>query len=200
MACIDQHNRFVLVNSAFERLLGYSCAELCGKTWMELTAQEDVGGDLASVEALIDGRIDSYTLEKDYIHKRGRDIPVVLTVRRFPRESHLPLLYMHKEAPVSTITRPEMVSLERDLRSEIARLATRLQNGVNVNVGDRDHITGDKIGRDKNSDAAIKILAGALVAISMTVAWLFYYVATTASQEKPTPPSAVKALEDTHQR
>lgn len=189
MACIDSNNCFVLINTAFERLLGYSSAELCGKTWMEFTAQPDVGGDLASVEALTDGRIDTYTLEKDYIHKRGRSIPVVLTVRRFPRESHLPFLYLSKEAPVSTITRPEILSLERELRADIARLTKQIQKGVQVNVGDRDHITGDKVGRDKNSDAAIKILAGALVAISMTVAWLFYYVATATTGGDPKPPN-----------
>lgn len=187
MACIDQHNCFVLVNTAFERLLGYSSAELCGKTWMEFTDQHDVGGDLASVEALVDGRINSYTIEKDYIHKRGRRIPVVLTVRRFPRESHLPLLYLSKEAPVSTITRPEMLSLERELRAEIAKLSKRLKDGVHVNMGDK--IGGDKVGRDKNSDAAIRLIAGALVAVSLIVAWLFYYVATVANHTDPKPPS-----------
>ena len=90
---------------------------------------------------------------------------------------------------MSTITRPEMLSLERELRAEIARLAKRLKDGVHVNMGDRDHIHGDKVGRDKNSDAAIKIIAGALVFVSMIVAWLFYYVATTANKATPLPPS-----------
>lgn len=200
MACVDPDNRFVMVNSAFERLLGYSSAELNGKPWMEITVQRDVGGDLASVEAVIEGRIDTYTLEKDYLHKRGRAIPVVLTVRRFPRASHLPLLYFSVEAPLSTITRPEMVSLERDLRAEIAKLSksfdSRLKDGVHVNMGDQDTIGGDKVGRDKNSDAAIKVVAGALVAISISVAWLFYYVASVANREAPQPPNITK---DSHE-
>lgn len=189
MACVDLNNKFVLVNSAFERLLGYSSAELVGKTWMEITVQRDVGGDLASVDAVVEGRADSYTLDKDYIHKRGGEIPVVLTVRRFPRASHLPLLYFSVEAPVSTITRPEMLSLERTLRNEIAKMGQKLQEKVSVNVG--DNITnGDKVGRDKNSDAAIKLIAGALVAIAFIVAWLFYYVATTTVRVAPhTPPT-----------
>lgn len=195
MGCVDPENRFVLVNTAFERLLGYSSAELAGRHWMEITSQRDVGGDLASYEAVIDGRIDTYTLEKDYVHKRGRSIPVVLTVRRFPRASHLPLLYFSVEAPLSTITRPEMVSLEQDLRAEIAKLSksfdSRIKDGVHVNMGDQDTIGGDKIGRDKNSDMAIKIIAGSLVAISMTVAYLFYYVATVANRTEPKPPSNI---------
>lgn len=190
MACGGPDNRFVLVNSAFERLLGYSSAELNGRTWMDITVQRDVGGDLASVEAVIEGRIDAYSLEKDYLHKRGRAIPVQLTVRRYPRASHLPLLYFSVEAPVSTITRPEVLSLERDLREELKRLAQELQKGVNVNVG--DNVGGDKVGNDKssNSDASIKVIAGALVAISMIVAWLFYYVATVANRAAPQPPNS----------
>lgn len=195
MGCVDPENRFVLVNTAFERLLGYSSVELAGRHWMEITSQRDVGGDLASHEAVIDGRIDTYTLEKDYVHKRGRSIPVVLTVRRFPRAPHLPLLYFSVEAPLSTITRPEMVSLEQDLRAEIAKLSksfdSRIKDGVHVNMGDQDTIGGDKIGRDKNSDMAIKIIAGSLVAISMTVAYLFYYVATVANRTEPKPPSNI---------
>lgn len=193
MACVSPDNCFVLVNTAFERLLGYSSAELAGKTWMEVTVQKDVGGDLASVEAVIDGKIDTYTLEKDYLHKRGLAIPVVLTVRRFPRASHIPLLYFSIEAPVSTITRPEVLSLERDLRVELNKLAKQIQqSGVNVNVGDK--VGGDKVGNDKisNSDAAIKLIAGALVAISLIVAWLFYYVATVANRDTPQPPPSVE--------
>jgi len=41
-------NTFIWVNQAFERLVGYSRAELREKTWMSITVQEDVGGDLAS--------------------------------------------------------------------------------------------------------------------------------------------------------
>lgn len=191
MACVDRDNRFVLVNGAFERLLGYSSAELSGKTWMEITVQRDVGGDLASEEAVIDGRTDTYTLEKDYLHKRGRAVPVILTVRRYPRASHIPLVYFSIEAPVSTITRPEVISLERELRAEIGRLAKQLQStGVSVNVG--DNVGGDQVGRDKNSDMAIKIIAGALVFVAMIVAWLFYYVATTANRTAPQPPPSVK--------
>lgn len=194
MACIDENHCFVLVNKAFERLLGYSSTELFGNTWMEITAQRDVGGDLASVEALIEGKIDSYTLEKDYVHKRGRSVPVVLTVRRFPRASHLPLLYMSKEAPVSTITRPEVVSLERELRAELQRISKQLQTaGVSVNVGDK--VGGDKVGRDKNSDAAIKVIAGSMVAVSLAISWLFYYVATAVNKTTPEPPRVHKVGE-----
>lgn len=193
MACIDQNNKFILVNAAFERLLGYSNSELEEKTWMDITAQRDVGGDLASVEAVIEGRTDTYTLEKDYVHKRGRAIPVTLTVRRFPRASHLPLLYFSVEAPVSNVTRPEVISIERDLRAEINKLAKEIKAGVRVNVNEK--IGGDKIGRDKNSDSAIKIVAGALVAVAFIVAWLFYYVATTTHHTPPTPPPSPTSLD-----
>jgi hypothetical protein len=98
---------------------------------------------------------------------------------------------MSKEALVSTITRPEVISLEQELRSEIGKLHKKIQDGVRVNVNAGDKIRGDKVGHDKNSDSALKIIAGALVAVAFIVAWLFYYVATTTSRIPPSPPPSI---------
>ena len=87
VALVDLGNRFVWVNGAFERLVGYASAELLGETWMSITIKEDVGGDLAAVESVIAGERNNYTTAKKYRHKSGEEVPIALTVWRFPQGS-----------------------------------------------------------------------------------------------------------------
>lgn len=193
MACVSETNRFVRVNHAFEKLLGYSTSELEGRTWMEFTSQRFVGGDLASVDDVLDGNIESYQLEKDYIHKRGHAVPVVLTVRKYPRASSEPLLYFRVESPPAVATRPELDELNAELRTEIVGLKLKMEelknHALRVTVG--DNIGGDKVGRDKNNDMTIKIMVAGLFIVASTVAWLVYYVASVSTGNKPAPPNVV---------
>lgn len=175
MAVVDIENQFVHVNHAFERLLGYSTSELRGRTWMEFTAQQYVGGDLASVQDIINGVTDSYRLEKDYVHRRGHKVSIVLTVRRFPREAHQPLALFSVEAPVATATRTEIKDVEKEVQMAISNLKRQVegyQASVNVHVGDNagnDHIGGNKAGRDVGGQPWIPIALMIAIAVLITV-------------------------------
>jgi len=191
LACVHKAGKFVWVNNAFERMLGYSSIELSTRTWMSISAHDDVGGDLASIEAVIAGKIQSYTMDKDCIHKRGFEVPVELTIRRFPSSVVEDLAYFRVEAAPAKATRPELQQMEASLKKVIHELQFRIEKqeqGVRVHVG--DDVGGDKTGRDKvaNSDLTIRYLAGALVFIALIVAWLFYYVATVHLHTPPEPP------------
>lgn len=192
MACVTPDNKFRRVNAAFERLLGYSSPELEGRKWEEFTSQTHVGGDLASVQAVLDGRIESYRLEKDYIHKRGHRVPIVLHVRRYPRASTQTLLYFRVEAPLAMATRPEVDEIEKHAMEAIQTLKNQLDelrnSGVSVNVGNQ--IKGNNnVGGNSNSDQMIKYLVGGMVAITVMVAWMFYYIATSVNQTPPEKPN-----------
>ena len=195
MAAVGVDNRFVWVNSAFEGLLGYAMGELASMTWMEVTSQDDVGGDLASVKQVLEGKIQSYRMEKDYIHRRGFRVPVELIVRRFPRQTLESIMLFRVEAGPVKATRPELVAVQKEVEAVIADMKRRLDkyeqhHEVSVNVGDNWN-DGDKTGRDKitNSDTAIRVLAGAFTAMVLIVAYLFYYVATLSTKTPPQPPS-----------
>lgn len=202
MAAVGISNKFVWVNSAFEGLVGYAAAELEQKTWMDITFQDDVGGDLASVKLVLEGKVQSYRMEKDYVHKRGFRVPVELIVRRFPRQTLEPLMLFRVEAGPVKATRPELQAVQREfeevvsaLRKRIDKYDTERNERVNVNVGDKWR-DGDKSGRDKttNSDTTIKIIAGAFGVMVLIIAWLFYYVATTANRTTPTPPPTINGM------
>lgn len=60
------------VNAALCRMLGYTREELLARTWRSITHPDDIGAGLERRAALRSGRIESYTLEKRYVHKSGR--------------------------------------------------------------------------------------------------------------------------------
>ena len=189
MAAVDTDNNFVRVNHAFERLLGYSSSELHRRSWMEFTRVEHIGGDMQSVNDVIAGVTDCYRLEKDYRHKRGHYVSIVLSVRRFPKASHLPLICFAVEAPIATATRPEIHDVERHVVEAVRVLEKKFEDferrhGVNVH-------TGDQVGRNKttNSDRSIWIMGGCLAMMAISFAWAMYYMATASNQQPPVPPA-----------
>lgn len=71
MDLVDRHGRFVEVNPAFCRMLGYRADELKQLTIDEVTHPEDAEISRKSLHALVTGDIDSYRIEKRYICKNG---------------------------------------------------------------------------------------------------------------------------------
>ncbi|MCB0924833.1 MAG: PAS domain S-box protein [Mycobacterium sp.] len=71
MALITGEGRFEEVNEALCRLFGYDAETLKKKTWQELTAPDYLDADLRKVGAVLDGRIESYRMLKQYVHADG---------------------------------------------------------------------------------------------------------------------------------
>lgn len=67
----DLEGRFIQVNAAFCRMLGYSEAELLNKRFQEVTHPDDVAETDDEMVRLYRGEIDSINLEKRYIRKDG---------------------------------------------------------------------------------------------------------------------------------
>jgi PAS domain S-box-containing protein len=67
----DTHGRFLLANEGFARITGYSPQELTGMVLADVTWPDDLEASLANVRALVDGRIDSFGMEKRYVRKDG---------------------------------------------------------------------------------------------------------------------------------
>ena len=80
MALVSLDGRITKVNQTFSLMLGYSKEELQEKSYQEITHPEDLKADLDNVNALFEGRIETYLLEKRYIHRDGNAIWVELSV------------------------------------------------------------------------------------------------------------------------
>jgi PAS domain S-box-containing protein len=80
MALVATDGRWLEVNPALCRLVGYAREDLLGRMFQDITHPDDLAADLAYVEQLLAGEIDSYQMEKRYIHRDGRIVWVLLSV------------------------------------------------------------------------------------------------------------------------
>ncbi|MGE5459097.1 MAG: PAS domain S-box protein, partial [Solirubrobacterales bacterium] len=72
--------RWIDVNDAFCRMLGRSREEMLRTPWPEITHPDDVVLDLASFRRMAAGDLDSYTVEKRFVHADGRHVWAKLTL------------------------------------------------------------------------------------------------------------------------
>jgi PAS domain S-box-containing protein len=63
--------RWVEVNPALCRILGYSADELTRKTWAEMTHPDDLVVNEAKFDAVLRGELDHYLIEKRFMRKDG---------------------------------------------------------------------------------------------------------------------------------
>lgn len=70
---------FLLINQRFCNIVGYTRAEMFGRTFQEITHPDDLNADLDYIRQLLAGKISTYSIEKRYIRKDGSDVWVGLT-------------------------------------------------------------------------------------------------------------------------
>lgn len=80
IALVAPDGRWLKVNRALCDLLGYTEAELLGRTFQDITHPEDLSVDLEQVRRLLAGETRSYQMEKRYILAQGGLATVLLNV------------------------------------------------------------------------------------------------------------------------
>lgn len=120
LACVGLDDRFIWVNEAWSRLVGYSSAELKQKRWQDITKVEDVGGDQGSVKDIDAGTIEEYYLEKTYIRKNGAEIPIGLYVHRYPFQGDVEC-YIVAAQSIEDSSKMEII------HAQLAEFAARLE-------------------------------------------------------------------------
>ncbi len=101
MAIVSLDGNFLRVNKALSKLVGYRSSELLKKSFQDITHPDDLKGDLKLLKDLTNGRISSYSLEKRYIHKRGHEIWVRISVSLAMDRSGKPLHYVGQIEDIS---------------------------------------------------------------------------------------------------
>jgi PAS domain S-box-containing protein len=79
MARADPDGRLLHVNRALTQALGRDAGELVGRTLNELGPRAEVGIDRAKREALLNGQIEQYEVERRLNGPRGTTIPVLVS-------------------------------------------------------------------------------------------------------------------------
>ncbi len=80
MALIGIEGRWLRVNHRVCEITGYAAEELLGRTFQEITHPDDLEADLEHVQALLEGQIREYQMEKRYIRADGSEVWIMLSV------------------------------------------------------------------------------------------------------------------------
>ena len=90
MAVLSIEGRFTKVNQALCNIVGYSNEELMQLSFQEITFPDDLEADLERANLLIEGKINSYNIEKRYIRKDKKIVWVQLSVSISKDENQVP--------------------------------------------------------------------------------------------------------------
>lgn len=71
MAIVDLEGRWLEVNPALERMLGYPAAELVGRSVLEVSHPDDVADSRRHIAALAGGELPMLDARKRYLHRSG---------------------------------------------------------------------------------------------------------------------------------
>ncbi len=79
MAHVGLNGEWLRVNRKLREIVGYGEEELLGLSFQDITHPDDLEADVAHVEALLRGEIETYSMEKRYVCKDGSIAWVELT-------------------------------------------------------------------------------------------------------------------------
>ncbi|NJM77977.1 MAG: PAS domain S-box protein [Acaryochloridaceae cyanobacterium RU_4_10] len=80
IAHVGLDGRWLKVNQKLCDIVGYSAEELLQITFQDITYPEDLELDLANIRQLLNNEIQTYSMEKRYLHKQGFLVWIDLTV------------------------------------------------------------------------------------------------------------------------
>ncbi|MBI5921957.1 MAG: PAS domain S-box protein [Betaproteobacteria bacterium] len=119
MAIADLEGRYIKVNPAMCKFVGYSEQELLKMTFMDITHPDDLASNLYFRRCLLDGEFPSFQLEKRCLHKDGREIRALMGVSTVGDKSGKPLYTIGQVLDIDQLKHAEaaLVESQRQLRS-----------------------------------------------------------------------------------
>ncbi|MES2355277.1 MAG: PAS domain S-box protein [Pseudomonadota bacterium] len=117
MGLLTLDARWVEVNRALCEITGYDKTELQALTSEQIIHPDDLSIDQASTKQLLDGDIPSYQLEKRYIRKDGKPVPIMLTQS---------LLRGDDGNPINIIAQIENITARKEAQEQLRTLNNRL--------------------------------------------------------------------------
>jgi two-component system, cell cycle sensor histidine kinase and response regulator CckA len=123
MALVSLDGKWLRVNPALCRIVGYSPEELLVTDFQSITHRDDLAVDLSYVGQMVRGEIRSYEMENRYVHKGGHIVWVLLSVSLVYDQQSDPLFFFSQ---IQEITGRKRV--EEALRQSERRFRDLVEN------------------------------------------------------------------------
>ncbi len=94
MALVSLEGKWLEVNSSLLDIIGYSRNEILKLTFQDITHPDDLTVDLSLLRETLEGKRDSYRMEKRYFHKNGSTIWILLIVSLVRDSQKKPLFFI----------------------------------------------------------------------------------------------------------
>jgi PAS domain S-box-containing protein len=107
MALVAPDGRWLQVNRALCDIVGYSEQELLATTFQAITYPDDLQTDLNYVRQMLAGEIQTYQMEKRYLHKLGHVVWVLLNVSLVRDPQGKPLFFISQIQDMTAHKRTE---------------------------------------------------------------------------------------------
>lgn len=113
MALVDMAGRLLRVNDALCRITGYTAEQLSVRSFRDLSDPHDIDLDAPQNLELLDGRVQTYQVEKRYRHAWGHSVWVLLSVS---------LVRDDEGRPLHLIAQVQDISGRKELEGRLAHL------------------------------------------------------------------------------
>jgi two-component system, sporulation sensor kinase A len=130
MCLSDIDGHWIKVNPAFCKLIGYSEEEVLNLSFKDITHPEDLGVYLVGKEQLFNGHVNSFEVEKRYIHKSRKTIWVVLNVSLVRDHNGLPSHQIVQIMDITDKKRNEELMLNSEKLSVVGELAAGIAHEI----------------------------------------------------------------------
>ncbi len=115
---VGMDSQWLRMNDKMLEITGYTREELVGKSFADITVEDDMAENQAQNKRLLSGEIDSYVLQKRYRRKDGRIIWVKISVNLVRNRSGEPDYYVSTVEDIDELIRAEHALQEQQARFE----------------------------------------------------------------------------------
>jgi diguanylate cyclase (GGDEF)-like protein/PAS domain S-box-containing protein len=125
MALLAPDGKFMSVNKALCEMIGYTAEELLARDFQSITHPDDLAASAEQHRALITGAVESFQLEKRYVHRDGQEVWVQLGVTAVRDTDGSVSYFINQTHDVTTRRRFEQELTDKALHDHLTGLANR---------------------------------------------------------------------------
>jgi formate hydrogenlyase transcriptional activator len=131
VALTDLNGRFLAVNRAYEKILGYTEEEVCKLTFLEITEEHYRNANRELVSELLEGKRQQFQIEKQYLRKDGTLRWVSNNVSLVPGTESTPRFIMALSEDITQRKQAEAALRESEEKN---RILLQINNAIITNL------------------------------------------------------------------